>query len=235
MVTVILVHGAFADSDSWNGVIKPLSDDGYRVIAYANPLRSIATDAAELVDLIRTLDGPILLVGHSYGGAVMTAVDPSAGDIIGAVYVAGFALEPGESPATASALAPGSTLADTLVEVPLQSGGVDLYIEPGKYWKQFCADLPEERAASMSVTQRPVTGAGLNEPLSGAAIWQFVPSYFIFGENDRNIPSGAHQAMAKRAGARKTVEVSGASHVVGISRSAEVVDLVREAIESSVS
>ncbi|MHC5794745.1 alpha/beta fold hydrolase [Lacisediminihabitans sp. FW035] len=233
MVTVILVHGAFADSDSWNGVIKPLSDDGHRVIAYANPLRGISLDAAPLSDLIRTVHGPVLLVGHSYGGAVMTAVDATAGDIIGAVYVAGFALLSGESPATASALAPGSTLADTLVEVPLMSGGADLYIDQDKYWQQFCADLPEDQAAVMAVTQRPVTFAALNDPLSGDPLWKSVPSWFVFGEEDRNIPAGAHHAMADRAGARRVVQFPGASHVVGISHPAEVVKIVREAITSA--
>ncbi|MFM9919592.1 alpha/beta fold hydrolase [Lacisediminihabitans sp. H27-G8] len=233
MVTVILVHGAFADSDSWNGVITPLSDDGHRIIAYANPLRGIVSDAAPLVDLITTLDGPVLLVGHSYGGAVITGVDAGAGDIIGAVYVAGFALQSGESPATASALVPGSTLADTLVEVPLMSGGADLYIDQDKYWQQFCADLPEDQAAMMSVTQRPVTVAALNDPLIGEPIWKSVPSWFVFGEEDRNIPAGAHHAMADRAGARRIVQFPGASHVVGISHPAEVVKIVREAIASA--
>lgn len=232
MTAVILVHGAFADSDSWNGVIAPLRAE-HRVIAYANPLRGIDYDAAPLNDLIATIDGPIVLVGHSYGGAVITAVDPGAGDIIGAVYVAGFALEPGESAATASALAPGSTLGDTLVEVPLKAGGVDLYIDQEKYWKQFCADLSEEQAVAMAVTQRPVTGAGLNDSLGTGALWQSVPSWFVFGEEDRNIPVGAHQQMAARAGARRTVQVPGASHVVGISHPDEVVALVREAASSS--
>jgi pimeloyl-ACP methyl ester carboxylesterase len=232
MATVILIHGAFADSDSWNGVIPPLRSE-HRVIAYANPLRGIAYDAAPLNDLIGTIRGPIVLVGHSYGGAVLTAVDPEAGEIVGAVYAAGFALEPGESPATASALAPGSTLAETLVEVPLEAGGVDLYIDQDRYWKQFCADLSEEQARIMAVTQRPVTGAGLNDPLGSGALWQSVPSWFVFGENDRNIPAGAHRMMADRAGARRSVEVPGASHVVGISHPDEVVALVREAASSS--
>ena len=232
MSTVILVHGAFADSDSWNGVIAPLRAD-HRVIAYANPLRGIDYDVAPLNDLIRTLDGPILLVGHSYGGAVLTAVDPDAGDVVGLVYVAGFALAPGESPATASALAPGSTLADTLVQVPLASGGADLYIDEDKYWHQFCADLGEEQARAMAVTQRPVTGAGLNDPLSTGALWQSVPSWFVFGEDDRNIPAGAHQIMADRAGARRTVQVVGASHVVGISHPDEVLALVGEAASAA--
>lgn len=233
MATVILVHGAFADSDSWNGLIAPLRGDGHRVTAFANPLRSIATDAAPLTDLIRTVTGPVVLVGHSYGGAVLTAVDPSAGDIAGVVYVAGFALQPGESPAAASALVPGSTLGDTLVEVPLRSGGVDLYIDQDRYRRQFCADLGEEQATAMAVTQRPITAAALNEALGARALWQSVPSWFIFGEQDRNIPAGAHQAMADRAGARRAVQVPGASHVVGISHPAEVVDIVREAVASS--
>lgn len=228
MATVILVHGAFADSDSWNAVIAPLRSE-HRVIAYANPLRGIAIDAAPLIDLIRTIEGPIILVGHSYGGAVVTAVEPDAGEIVGVVYVAGFALQPGESPAAASALAPGSTLADTLVEVPLQAGGVDLYIDQEKYWHQFCADLGEAQARAMAVTQRPVTGACLNDPLGASALWQTVPSWFIFGEQDRNIPARAHQVMAERAGAQRTVQISGASHVVGISHPDEVVALVREA------
>jgi len=232
MATVILVHGAFADSDSWNGVITPLSAE-HRVIAYANPLRGIDYDAAPLTDLIRTIDGPVVLVGHSYGGAVLTAVDPSAGDIVGVVYVAGFALQPGESPAMASALAPGSTLADTLIQVPLRAGGADLYIDQDKYWKQFCADLSQEQSNTMAVTQRPVTEAGLNDPLNSAALWQTVPSWFVFGENDRNIPAAAHHVMAQRAHAVRTVEVPGASHVVGISHPDEVVTLVREAASSA--
>jgi pimeloyl-ACP methyl ester carboxylesterase len=233
MTTIVLVHGAFADSDSWNGVIAPLRADGDRVIAYANPLRSVATDAAPLTDLITTLDGPVVLVGHSYGGAVLTAVAPDAGDIVALVYVAGFALQPGESAAAASALAPGSTLGDTLVEVPLRAGGGDLYIDEDKYRRQFCADLDEDEAAIMAVTQRPVTAAALNEPLGGRALWQSVPSWFVFGEEDRNIPAGAHQIMAQRAGSRRTLQIDGASHVVGISHSDEVVEMIREAATST--
>jgi len=119
------------------------------------------------------------------------------------------------------------------VEVPLQSGGADLYIEEGKYRQQFCADIDDDQATVMAVTQRPVTAAALNEPLGERALWQSVPSWFVFGENDRNIPAGAHQIMADRAASRRTVQVAGASHVVGISHPAEVVDLVREAFASS--
>jgi len=228
--TIVLVHGAFAESASWDGVTSRLLADGRRVIAFANPLRGVASDAALLTDLVRSIDGPVVLAGHSYGGAVMTAVPADAGDVVALVYVAGFALQPGESAGDASALAPGSTLGDTLSPVPLAGGGTDMYIVQERYHQQFCADLPAEQAALMAVGQRPVTQAGLFEPLGGEALWRSVPSWFVFGELDRNIPAGAHHIMAERAGARRTVEIPGASHVVGISHPAEVADLVLEAV-----
>ena len=227
--TIVLVHGAFADSASWDGVAARLLADDRRVIAFATPLRGVASDAALLTDLVRSIDGPVVLVGHSYGGAVMTAVPADAGDVVALVYVAGFALTPGESAGDASALAPGSTLGDTLSPVPLAGGGTDMYIVQERYHQQFCADLPAEQAALMAVGQRPVTEAGLFEPLSGEALWRSVPSWFVFGELDRNIPAGAHHIMAERAGARRTVEVPGASHVVGVSHPDEVAGVVLEA------
>jgi pimeloyl-ACP methyl ester carboxylesterase len=228
--TIVLVHGAFADSASWDGVAARLLADDRRVIAFANPLRGVASDAALLTDLVRSIDGPVVLAGHSYGGAVMTAVPADAGDVVALVYVAGFALTPGESAGDASALAPGSTLGDTLSPVPLAGGGTDMYIVQERYHQQFCADLPDGQAALMAVSQRPVTQAGLFEPLDGEALWRSVPSWFVFGELDRNIPAGAHHIMAERAGARRTVEIPGASHVVGISHPDEVASLVREAV-----
>src|SRR6478735_9935421 len=120
--TIVLVHGAFAESSSWNDVAEKLVSDGYRVIAYANPLRTIAGDAAGLTELVRSVDGPVVLAGHSYGGAVVTNVPADAGDIIGLVYVAAFALDAGESPGAAAGLAPGGTLGDTLESVPLPAG-----------------------------------------------------------------------------------------------------------------
>ena len=130
--TIVLVHGAYADSTSWEGLLGLLPADG-RVIAFANPLRGLATDTALLTDLVRSLDGPVALVGHSYGGAVMTGVPADAGDIVALVYVAGFALASGESAGDASALVPGSTLGETLISVPLSDGGTDTYIAEAKY------------------------------------------------------------------------------------------------------
>jgi pimeloyl-ACP methyl ester carboxylesterase len=230
--TVILVHGAYADSSSWNGVAAPLAAEGHRVIAWANPLRSVATDAAALTDLVRSIDGPVVLAGHSYGGAVITNIGPDVGDIRALVYVAGFALEAGESPGDASSLAPGSTLAETLERVQLVDGGTDTYITRDKFHHQFAADLPGQQSALMAIVQRPVTEAALFEPSGDHPLWRSVPSWFIFGELDHNIPAGAHRIMAERAGAKRTVEIPGASHVVGISHPAETARLVLEAVSA---
>ena len=210
-------------------MLDRLPADG-SAIAFANPLRGLASDAALLTDLVRSIDGPVVLVGHSYGGAVLTGVDAGAGDILALVYVAGFALAPEENPGDASALAPGSTLGDTLVRVPLAGGGTDLYIAQERYHQQFCADLPAEQAARMAVGQRPATEAALFEPLGDHALWRSVPSWFVFGEPDHNIPAGAQRIMAERAGARRIVEIPGASHVVGISQPDEVANVVLEAV-----
>ena len=230
--TIILVHGAYAESSSWNRVIEMLSSAGHPVFAYANPLRTIAGDAAGLTELVRTINGPVLLVGHSYGGAVITNVDADVGEIIGLVYVAGFALVAHESPADAAALAPGGTLAETLQTVPLPGGGVDTYIAPRKFYQQFCADVPERQAMLMAVTQRPITEAALNEPSGADPLWRTQPSWFIFGGQDRNIPAGAHRIMAERASAQRTVEIAPASHAIGVSRAPETAQLILEAARS---
>jgi pimeloyl-ACP methyl ester carboxylesterase len=228
--TIVLVHGAYAESSSWNDVITTLQAEGHRVIAWANPLRGVTSDSAALTELIRTIEGPIVLAGHSYGGALMTNVPADAGDIVALVFVAAFALNPGESPADASSLVPGSTLGDTLERVPLGDGDVDTYIAQDKYHHQFAADVPEELSKLMAATQRPITfGAGLSGASGDKPLWQSVPSWFLFGAEDRNIPAGAHRIMAERAGSRNTVEIPGASHSVGVSHAEETARLILEA------
>ena len=231
--TIILVHGAFAESSSWNDVAEKLNADGHRVIAYANPLRTIAGDSAGLTELVRSVDGPVVLVGHSYGGAVITNVPADAGEIAALVYVAAFALDADESPGDAAGRVPGGTLGETLETVPLPGGGVDLYIAQDKYHAQFCADLSERAASLLAVTQRPIAEAALSEPSGRTPLWRSVPSYFIFGDQDRNIPVGAHRIMADRANAKRTIEIAGASHVVGVSHPSETADLILEAAPSS--
>ena len=227
--TIILVHGAFAESASWDTVAEELHGAGHRVISYANPLRSIASDAAGLTALVRSLDGPLLLVGHSYGGAVVTNVPADAGEIVGLVYVAGFALEAGESCGDAASVVPGGTLGETLEMVPLPGGGADMYIAQDKYHQQFCADLTERDAGLMAMSQRPVTEVALSEPSGGSPLWKTVPSWFVFGDQDRNIPAGAHRIMAERASSRRTIDIEGASHAVGVSHPSETAALILEA------
>jgi pimeloyl-ACP methyl ester carboxylesterase len=231
--TVILVHGAYAESSSWSTVVDGLLAEGHRVIAWATPLRSVRTDAEALGDLLRGVEGPVVLVGHSYGGAVITNVPAGTTDIVALVFVAGFALETGESCGDASSLVPGSTLAETLERVTLRDGSIDTYIAQEKYHHQFSADLPEQQAAVLAVTQRPVTEGALFEPSGESPLWRSVPSWFIYGELDHNIPAGAHQQMAERAGAQQAVEVAGASHVVGISHPEETVQMILAAARTT--
>lgn len=230
--TLILVHGAFAESSSWHGVAARLSPD-HRVIAYANPLRGIARDAEGLTELVKSVGGPVVLVGHSYGGAVMSALSAGTSEIVGLVYVAAFALDTGESPGAAASMVSGSTLGETLSPVPLSDGGTDLYITQEKYHTQFCADLPADEARLLAITQRPITEAALSEEFEGEPLWKTVPSWFVFGDQDLNIPVDAHRIMAQRAGAVRTVEIPGASHVVGVSHPGPTADLALEAARAS--
>jgi pimeloyl-ACP methyl ester carboxylesterase len=227
--TIVLVHGAFAESSSWDTVIGTLLERGFAVVAAANPLRGVAFDALALGDLLRSIEGPVLLVGHSYGGAVITNADRKVGDIRGLVYVCGFAPDTGESCADLAAKAPGSTLADTLVTVELSDGGRDLYIAQERYHQQFTADSPVEVAARMAVTQRPVTEAGLNEAAGPDPLWKDLPSWFVYGELDRNIPADAHAFMAQRAEARSEVQVPGAAHALPVSHPDEVAQMIMAA------
>lgn len=227
--TVVLVHGAFAESSSWDGVITKLRAQGYPVVAAANPLRGVKSDADYVASVLNGIDGPIVLVGHSYGGAVITNAVNGNGNVKALVYVAGFAPDIGESAADLSGKFPGGTLGPALAPpLPLPDGGKDLYIQQEKLHAQFAADVPEIQAARMAATQRPVTEAALNEG-SAAAAWKTTPSWFIYGELDRNIPAAVQAFMAGRAKSKKTIAVKGASHVVMISHPDKVANIISEA------
>ncbi|MGK5442246.1 alpha/beta fold hydrolase [Micromonospora sp. URMC 105] len=231
--TVVLVHGAFADSSSWNPVIDQLRDDGYRVVAVANPLRGVKSDADYTASVLKTIQGPIVLVGHSYGGMVISAAANGNNNVKALVYVAGFAPEKDDSAGTLSAKFPGSTLVQSLAPpAPLPGGGKDLYISQDKFWQQFAADVPEEEAKIMAVTQRPVTEAAINDKLQAEPAWKSKPSWFIYGTLDKNIPAQTLAFMAQRAGAKETVSVEGASHVVMISHPQRVAEMIRDAAQS---
>ena len=227
--TVVLVHGAFAESSSWNAVVGELLKDGYPVIAAANPLRSVKGDAAYLKSVLSSIPGEVILVGHSYAGLVMTEAAAAAPNVRSLVYVAGYAPDVGESAVTISGRFPEGTLGPSIAPPVVQTdGGKDLYIDQGKFWAQFAADVPEGEAAKMAATQRPILEAALAEPVSVAA-WKTKPSWFIYGALDKNIPRSAQAFMAKRAKARETIEVPGASHVVMISHPDKVAAMIKRA------
>lgn len=227
--TIVLVHGAFAGSSSWNTVIGDLEAKGYRVIAAANPLRSLAGDSDYVARLVGSVPGPVVLVGHSYGGEVISMAAVGASNVKALVYVAGLAPEPGESAASLGQQFPTGTLGDTLTPPVKQANGAgDVYIDQAKFWKQFAADLPEAAARLMAVTQRPVTAEALAEG-AGPVAWKGIPSWFIYGSLDRNIPAALHAFMAKRANARQAIEIKGSSHVVMLSHPHEVSRLIERA------
>lgn len=226
--TIVLVHGAFADSSSWNQVIDALIADGYPVLAAANPLRGVISDAANISAIIDTLPDNIVLVGHSYGGPVITEAANGKKNIIALVYVAAFIPETGESSLTLSAKFPGSTLGETLTAINLPNGEQDLYISPDLFPAQFAADVPAKIAAEMAASQRPVALSALNEP-SGQPGWKSLPTYVIYGTADRNVPAAVMKFMAERAKARKTVVVDGASHALMVSHAEEVTALIEAA------
>jgi len=224
--TVVLVHGAFADASSWNGVIKILQKDGYAVVATANPLRSVSGDAAYVSTVVASIDGPVVLVGHSYGGQVISTAANGNKNVKSLVYVAAFAPDAGEAAADLAGKFPGGTLGSALAApVKLADGGVDLSIDQAKFRDQFAHDVPAEEAALMAAGQRPITEGALTEK-SGEPAWKALPSYFIYGDGDKNIPAQALGFMAERAGSKRTVVVEAASHVVMISHPQAVAQLI---------
>jgi pimeloyl-ACP methyl ester carboxylesterase len=228
--TIVLAHGAFAESASWEGVVDPLLEAGHPVIAAANPLRDLAGDAGSVGDLVRTIEGPVLLVAHSYGGAVISNVPADAGEITGLVYVNGFAPDPGESAFQLAGMFPGSMVGEeTLRPVPRSDGTTDLYILQDRFHEVFCADLPAPQAARLAATQRPVTQEALFAPSGDRPLWRELPSWFLIGEEDRIIPAELQRFMAERADARRTLEIPGASHALAVSQPQATVDLILEA------
>ena len=226
--TVVLVHGAFADSSSWNGVISRLLAHGYPVVAAANPLRGLKADAEYVAGVLKSVPGPIVLVGHSYGGAVITNAATGNGDVVALVYVAAFAPDEGEAVGGLVDRFPGSTLGPTLSPpVALPDGGSEVSIQQDKFWTQFAADVPQADAKLAAATQRPVSLAAFTD-VSGAPAWKTIPSRSIYGDQDKNIPPALLSFMAQRAGSRETVEIKGASHVVMISHPDEVAEMIHQ-------
>ncbi|MBU3868176.1 alpha/beta hydrolase [Streptomyces sp. 4503] len=228
--TIVLEHGAFADGSSWNGVIARLRADGYPVIAAANPLRGPHNDATALRSILDHVKGPKILVGHSYGGSVISEAAANDPQVKALVYVAAFLPAPGETALELTNKYAGSTLPDALDPVPFTAAdgtkGTDLYIQQDKFRHQFAADVPRNEAALAAVTQRPIAQAALEEKATVAA-WKTIPSWDIVTTQDLNIPAAAQRFMAERAHAH-TTEVA-ASHSVAVSHPGVVTRVIEQA------
>ncbi|MFE7745696.1 alpha/beta fold hydrolase [Nocardia sp. NPDC057455] len=228
--TIVLVHGAFADSSSWNGVIERLRAQGHPVIAAANALRGLDSDAAYVASVLDSVEGPCVLVGHSYGGSVITVAAAGKTDVEALVYIAAFIPDEGESALQLTDKFPGSTLGPTTrpASYPLPDGGTgtELYIRQEEFPRQFAADVPAATAELMAATQRPVALDALQQPATATA-WRDIRSYALITSEDKNIPVQAQRFMAERAGA-EGVEVA-ASHAVSVSTPDVVAALILRA------
>ncbi|GAB3828749.1 alpha/beta fold hydrolase [Kribbella italica] len=230
--TVVLVHGAFADGGSWNGVIDLLQKVHVDVTAVANPLRGLTPDAAYVASVVRQIDGPVLLVGHSYGGAVIDKAAQDLENVVGLVHVAAFVLDEGESPAGISAKFPetpfGAAVRPTLFPQPDGTEAPELRLDPAAYPEVFAADLPIEVSRVLAASQRPVAAQGLEEEFTGEPGWKRLPSWTLVSTQDQAIHPDAQRFMAERAGGT-TVEVEG-SHSVAVSQPEAVVDFILKAL-----
>jgi pimeloyl-ACP methyl ester carboxylesterase len=229
--TVVLVHGAFADASSWNGVIARLQAKGVPVTAPANPLRGISADSAYLASVLEQIDGPVVAVGHSYGGAVITNAATGAKNVVGLVYVAAFAPDEGELLGAVEASSKDSVLNSALVprQYPTADGGsaTEFSIDPAKARDAFAGDLSDHEAALIGATQRPVAELAFSQP-SGPPAWKDRPSWAVVATADRAAGTDVVRSMAERAGAKIT-HVDG-SHVIMISQPQAVTDVILEAV-----
>jgi pimeloyl-ACP methyl ester carboxylesterase len=228
--TVVLVHGAFADASSWSGVIERLLENGVNVIAPPNPLRGIAEDSAYIASVFAQTPSPILAVGHSYGGAVITNAAASAENVVGLVYVAAFAPDEGETLGAVEAGSKDSVLNSALVPrtYPTASGGsaTEFSIDPAKAREAFAGDLSDQQAALIAATQRPVAELAFSEP-NGAPAWKHLPSWAVVATGDKAAGTDVTRSMAERAGANIT-ELAG-SHVIMVSQPEAVTRVILDA------
>jgi pimeloyl-ACP methyl ester carboxylesterase len=234
--TVVLVHGAFADASSWSGVIERLQAKGVPVTAPANPLRGIAADSAYVAAVLGQIEGPVIAVGHSYGGAVITNAATDANNVVGLVYVAAFAPDEGETLAAAEAGSKDSVLNSALVprQYPTANGGsaTEFSIDPAKARDAFAGDLSDQQAALIAATQRPVAESAFSEP-NGPPAWKHLPSWAVVATGDRAAGTDVVRSMAERAGATIT-EIEG-SHVIMISQPQAVTDVILRAVAATTS
>lgn len=228
--TVLLIHGAFADGSSWNAVSADLAARGLTVRALSNPLRGLASDGDYVASVAQQIPGNVVLVGHSYGGPVITHAASKAENVKGLVYVAAFGIDKGESALGSVAAFPPAPLGEAVVpnDYPTASGSaIELTIDQDRFHEIFAADLDEKFAEITGRAQRPVAAAALNEELQVNPAWRTLPSWFVVATADNAIHPDAQRAAAKRLGAT-TVEVD-ASHAIAVSQPQAVADIIAEA------
>jgi pimeloyl-ACP methyl ester carboxylesterase len=229
--TVVLVHGAFADASSWNGVIELLEAKGLTLIAPPNPLRGIAIDSAYIASVLEQIPGPVLLVGHSYGGAVITNAATNAANVIGLVYVAAFAPDEGEALGAVAPTSKDSVLNSALVprQYPTENGdtATEFSIDPAKVRDAFAGDLSDKDIAIIGITQRPISERAFSD-VNGPPAWKRLPSWAVVATGDHAVGTDLARSMAERAGATIT-EVEG-SHVIMISQPQAVTEVIVEAL-----
>jgi pimeloyl-ACP methyl ester carboxylesterase len=231
-LTVVLVHGAFADASSWSGVIERLQAAGIQVTAPANPLRGISTDAAYIASVLDQIPGPVLAVGHSYGGAVISNAATNAANVVGLVFVAAFAPDEGERLGDVESGSKDSVLMTALAPRQYPTGqdseaAVEFAIDPTKFHDAFAADLPPAQTAVMAATQRPVAELAFSEP-SGPPAWKSSPAWAVVATGDKAAGTDVIRSMAERAGA--TITEAEGSHVIMVSQPGAVADVILTAV-----
>jgi pimeloyl-ACP methyl ester carboxylesterase len=224
---IVLVHGAFADASSWRPVADRLDGDGHTVLAPPNPLRGLRHDAAYTASVIDQLDGPVVLVGHSYGGAVITAAGISD-KVVGLVYVAGVVPDEGESVNDLQGRFPSLAMGPLVQPLSLPDGSAELTIDPARFPEVFGADLPAADAAFMAISQRSISATAFDDPATAAA-WRATPSWAVFGTADQPVAPELQRFAYDRAGSTVT-EIEGASHLVMKSQPDIVAGVIREAV-----
>src|SRR5215510_7275158 len=229
--TIVLVHGAFADASSFRGLYDRLLREDVTIIAPPNPLRGLTGgDGEYLKGVIGEIDGPVLLVGHSYGGSVITAAG-TADNVVGLVYISGFAPDEGENLTELQSKFPAPGIVPYVVEHKLLGGGNEFTLAPEGFHESFCADIPAGDAAFYAISQRPLAGVALTEAAPTPA-WRSRPVWAVLPTSDRCIDPGVHRFSYDRMGATVT-EIEGASHVAMISHPKEVADVVMTAARAS--
>ena len=232
--TVVLVHGAFADAASFNGVTELLLAAGVKVQALAVPLRGLAVDSAYVASAISQIPGPVLAVGHSYGGALITNAATTATNVVGLVFISGFAPEENETLGQVEGTSRDSALAPALVQANYPTGdgdqtAVELYVNPGAFYQVFARDLPEAQAGVLGAAQRPVAAAAFEEK-SGAPAWKTLPSWAVVATGDKAAGTDVLLWMAERAGA-EILQLDG-SHLIMVSQPQAVTDVIIKALTS---